>query len=434
VTFIVHLTKAHHALVMPLANSKKALGQIVFLIGSDSNYKAEAIEIMTTLALVISGLVSRFIINEAMKIREIELEDAHTQALRRLGAASEYRDNETGMHIMRMSNYAVAIAKSLGLPEKQTELLSIAAPMHDVGKIGIADIILLKPGKLTTEEFDAMKKHTQIGEGLLHGSDSLLEAAREIALSHHENWDGSGYPHGLKGDAIPVLAQICSIADVFDALTSIRPYKEAWPVQQAIDWITGEKDKKFAPAIVEAFQNALPSILRIRELYREEIINPIYKLNLPEVVYKDVRWVVWDESLSVCIDVIDEHHRYLFDLVNDLINVIANKRGAKELVRVFNALTQYALVHFKAEEQMMVQYGYDGINRQKKQHNEFHEKLKELNAELHENPCTATIDIITYLQEWLVAHIRYEDAQLRVLTAVSGHRTAVDSGCVRASF
>lgn len=416
---VVSLDDDGQVIVLPLSNDGQALGQAILCIDGDWSPTPAEQEFMHGLARALSSLVSRCMMNETLKVREIELEEARTQAIRRLGAASEYRDNETGMHVMRMTNIAVVVAKALGLAEQQRELLFITAPMHDVGKIGISDAILLKPGKLTAEEFDVMKTHTEIGERLLHGCDSLIEAARAIATSHHENWDGSGYPSGLKGEDIPILARVCSIADVFDALTSVRPYKAAWPVEEAITWILGQSGAKFDPAVVRAFEDALPEILRIRELYREEIIDPNQTLNLPELVYQGTRWVNWDESLSVGIDVIDEHHRYLFDLTNDLINIVANKLGAREVSRLLKALGLYVQVHFKAEERMMEHYGFVRLERQQEQHRQFEQRLKDFCEELHLNPLIAQVEVMTFLREWLVAHIRFEDAQLRTLTTAS---------------
>ena len=414
---ICQLANGEKVFVLPISHDRKLIGQTIILIEPDWVPKPFKIEFMTNLARALSGLVNRCLVNETLHIREIELEDARTQALRRLGTASEYRDNETGMHVMRMTNIAVVIARALGLSEKLRELLFIAAPMHDVGKIGISDAILLKPGKLSVEEFDVMKSHTEIGERLLQGHDSLVEASREIAMCHHENWDGSGYPRGLKGEDIPVLARVCSLADVFDALTSVRPYKSAWSVEQAIAQIISDSGTKFDPAVVRAFEDALPDILRIKELYREDVINPNQVLNLPKPEYHDTRWVNWDESLSVGIDVIDEHHRYLFDLTNDLIDIMANKRGSKELVRVLNALEQYAQVHFLAEERMMQHCAYDGTERQIKQHKQFLDELNEFYKELHDNPLIAQIEVMGFLREWLVGHIRYEDTKLKALVA-----------------
>ena len=414
-TVSVSLEPPDCVIVLPLSSDSRQLGQAVIFTEPEWLPSDTEIEFMNDLARAVSGLVSRCLMNETLKVREFELEEARTQAIRRLGTAAEYRDHETGMHVMRMTNVAVAIAKALGLPEEQRELLFITAPMHDVGKIGIGDGILLKPGKLTGAEFETMKTHTEIGVRLLQGSDSLIKAARDIASSHHENWDGSGYPAGLRGEGIPILARICSIADVFDALTSTRSYKDAWPVEDAVAWTLGQAGTKFDPAVVTAFESALPEIMRIRELYREDIIDPNQALLLTEVVYNDTRWVSWDETLSVGIDVIDEHHRYLFDLTNDLVDVVAKKLGSREVGRVLKALGQYAEVHFRAEERMMEHYGFEGLDRQKGQHQQFHDKLQEFCEELHDNPLIAQFEVMTFLQEWLVGHIRNEDVQLRAL-------------------
>ena len=413
----ISLEPPDRVIVLPLTGDGRQIGQAVIFTEPDWIPSDMEIEFMTILAWVLSGLVSRCLMNETLEVREIELEEARTQAIRRLGTAAEYRDPETGMHVMRMTNIAVVIAKALGLPDDQRELLFIAAPMHDVGKIGIADGILLKPGKLTDDEFDVMKTHTEIGEQLLHGSDSLIQAARDIASSHHENWDGSGYPRSLRGEEISMLARICSVADVFDALTSTRPYKDAWPVEDAVKWTLGQSGKKFDPAVVTAFESVLPEIMRIRELYREDIIDPNQTLNLTEQVYSGTSWVSWDGTLSVDIDVIDEHHRYLFDLTNDLIEVVAKKLGAREIARVLKALGQYAQVHFYAEERMMEHYNFEGLDRQKRQHQQFHDKLQLFCEELHYNPMIVQFEVMPYLREWLVEHIQYEDAQLSVLSA-----------------
>lgn len=326
------------AFALPLVDAGCPIGVVFLYIEPDWQPTDIETEFMRDLAKALTSLVSRSLINEMLRVREIELEDARSDAIRRLGAASEYRDNDTGLHVVRMTNFAHCIAKALGLPLEERETIYITAPMHDVGKIGIPDSILQKPGRLDKEEFATMQQHAAIGERLLQGNDPLIVSAREIAGSHHENWDGSGYPRGLKGDAIPLLGRICSIADVFDALTSERPYKKPWPVQEAIDWIHSQSGLKFDPEVVLAFDRALPEILRIRELYRDEIINPNEILELPELPPREEGWVVWDGSLTVGIDVIDEHHRYLFDLTNDLFSTVKNKRGIRQVARVLKAL------------------------------------------------------------------------------------------------
>jgi len=401
--------------VLPLRSEGRPLGRVILFIEPDWQPGPIECEFMSDLAQALAVLISRSMITETLRVREIELEEARTDAIRRLGAASEYRDNETGMHVMRMTHYATAIAKAMKLPQEMREVLAICAPMHDVGKIGIPDAILLKPGFLTPEEYAVMKTHTELGKRLLDGDDSLIKAAGEIAACHHERWDGSGYPYGLAGEDIPVLARICAIADVFDALTSLRPYKHPWPVNEAIDWIKEQSGSQFDPATVDAFVIALPDILRIRHLYRDDIIDPTQSLDLPEVIRHKADWVQWTDEMSVGIDAIDEHHRYLFDLTNDLFEVVTKKLGSREVARVLRALDQYVQIHFRAEERMMEHYGYAALRQQEKQHVHFEEKLREFYAELHDNPLTAQFDVLIYLRNWLVHHIVEEDTQLKIL-------------------
>ena len=188
----------------------------------------------------------------------------------RLSKAAEYRDPETGAHIIRMAHYSQLIAKKLGLPIDQQELLLEAAPLHDIGKVGIADGILLKPGKLTEAEFEIMKQHAQIGYEVLKGSSSrVLQSGAAIALGHHEKFDGSGYPNGLSGDTIPLFSRIVAVADVFDALTSARPYKKVWDDDSATLLIRSQTGLHFDPLCVDAFFGGWDEVMQIRETFRD---------------------------------------------------------------------------------------------------------------------------------------------------------------------
>lgn len=210
------------------------------------------------------------VLEEMVRVRTDALYQTRLQVVRRLGRVAEYRDNETGFHIIRMSKVSALLARSMGWPEQLCELMLHASPMHDIGKIGIRDDILLKPGKLTPAEFDIMKTHTLIGADMLTGDDSpLLMLAHTIALSHHEKWDGSGYPAGLAGEAIPLAGRIVAVADVFDALTSVRPYKTAWPTADAVNHIKTSAGSHFDPQVVAHFVSRLPEILAITELHAE---------------------------------------------------------------------------------------------------------------------------------------------------------------------
>lgn len=203
-------------------------------------------------------------------VRADELKQTRMQIIQCLGRAAEYRDNETGLHVIRMSHYSRILALAVGLSSAQADELFHAAPMHDIGKIGVPDAILLKPDKLSADEWATMQRHVAMGAEILGEHDSqLLQLARSIALFHHEKYDGSGYPHQLAGDAIPIEARIVAIADVFDALTSVRPYKEAWPVDQAVALLHSEKGRHFDPELVELFVAQLPAVLEIKERYAE---------------------------------------------------------------------------------------------------------------------------------------------------------------------
>jgi putative two-component system response regulator len=185
--------------------------------------------------------------------RTRELESAQIEIIERLAKAAEFRDDTTGQHTERVGQMAALLARELGLPDAQVMLIRRAAPLHDVGKIGIPDAILLKLGKLTTAEFELVKTHTTIGARILSGSRfALLRLAEEIAFSHHEHWDGAGYA-GLVGDRIPLVGRIVTVADVFDALTQKRPYKAAWPVEEAVAEIDRQRGRQFDPDVVDAF-------------------------------------------------------------------------------------------------------------------------------------------------------------------------------------
>lgn len=194
------------------------------------------------------------VLEARVRQRTRELEDAQGEILARLAAAGEHRDDDTGRHTHRVGQLSAAIAETLGVPAEVVELVRGAAPLHDIGKIGVPDHILLKSGRLTAEEFAVMKTHTSIGAAILAGGRSplVLEAER-IALSHHERWDGAGYPNGLRGEAIPLSARIVAVADVFDALTHERPYRAAWPLGRVMEEIRAQRGHHFDPAVVAAF-------------------------------------------------------------------------------------------------------------------------------------------------------------------------------------
>lgn len=210
-------------------------------------------------------------LEEQVKERTQEILDTRIKIIQRLSRAAEFRDNETGLHIMRMSHYSHLLAQSIGMNKVECDIVLNASPLHDIGKIGIPDQILLKPGKLDGAEWVIMKSHALIGDKMLEGDNcELLNAAQMIALTHHEKWDGSGYPNGLAGEDIPLMGRIVALADVFDALTSERPYKKAWTVDDALDLINKEKGRHFDPRLADYFIKLKPKLLEIQGEYAED--------------------------------------------------------------------------------------------------------------------------------------------------------------------
>ncbi|WP_440053079.1 HD-GYP domain-containing protein [Pseudoalteromonas sp. T1lg65] len=210
------------------------------------------------------------VLEEMVANRTRELHQTRLSIVQRLGMAAEYRDEETGNHILRMSHMCKLLAELLGWNERDCDLILNASPMHDIGKIGIPDAILLKPGPLNEQEWKIMQQHTSIGAKLLEGDNSdLMQMAQRIAHCHHEKWDGSGYPQGLKNDQIPIEARITTIADVFDALTSVRPYKEAWSVEKACKQIEDSSGSHFDPELVKLFLANIEKMVAIKQQFQD---------------------------------------------------------------------------------------------------------------------------------------------------------------------
>jgi putative two-component system response regulator len=209
---------------------------------------------------------------QTQQLREAfeKIKTASLDTIFRLSMAAEFKDEDTGAHIKRMSHYSAAVAREMGLDENTVETILYASPMHDIGKIGIPDQILLKPGKLDSHEWEIMKQHTIMGGRILEGSEAeFIKLGEIITLTHHEKWDGTGYPKGLRGKNIPLEGRITAIADVFDALNSKRPYKEPFPLEKSFTIIKDGRGNHFDPSIVDAFFSIEDEILSIKEKYRD---------------------------------------------------------------------------------------------------------------------------------------------------------------------
>lgn len=201
-------------------------------------------------------------------VRATQLEQSYHDAISMLGEASEFKDTDTGAHIWRMAAYSGALAETCGWGEEDCRQIELAAPMHDIGKLGIPDAVLCKPGKLDQAEWAVMQTHSRVGHDILAQSNApILKMAAMIALRHHERWDGSGYPGGYAGEAIPEMARIVAVADVFDALSMKRPYKDAWPLDRIMETLIGSAGSHFDPRLIENFNAILPRILAIKDVW-----------------------------------------------------------------------------------------------------------------------------------------------------------------------
>ena len=244
--------------------SGNAVGVLEGINKNGEGFTDDDLEFARVLAVQAANAIENAILYE-------ELKKAQEEIVMRLSIAAEFRDSTTYNHLVRMSLYSYLIAKEMGFDDLWCEKLKLAAPMHDIGKLGIKDMILLKPAKLTDEEFEEMKKHTIYGYEILKDSTiDILKMASNVALCHHEKYDGTGYPRGLKGEEIPIEARIVAVADVFDALTSRRPYKEPYEIEHAVEIIEKDSGKHFDPKVVQAFKKALPEMIKILKKYGVE--------------------------------------------------------------------------------------------------------------------------------------------------------------------
>ncbi len=211
------------------------------------------------------------LLQDEVKLATIRLKESEYETLQMLGKTAEFKDPETNAHTQRVAYYCKLLARAYGLDENLQDIIFYASPFHDLGKIGIPDNILLKPGKLDDDEFSIMKNHAKIGYEILKGSKSkYLKAGGVIAYNHHEKYDGTGYPNGLKGESIPIFGRITAVADVFDALTSSRPYKKAWSLEEAFDFLIEEKSVHFDPKLVDLFLENKNEVINIHNKFKED--------------------------------------------------------------------------------------------------------------------------------------------------------------------
>lgn len=396
---------------LPLVEGERVYGVLSVLTPAEHRPLDGELEFMQDVAQTFTSLVRRKVAEETVRISQLETQIARNEVIRRLGIAAEFRDTETGLHIVRMSKYAKAIAVAMGCDSAFCELVELAATMHDIGKIGIDDSILRKPDRLTAEEFGVMQGHTLIGARILEGEDALICMAREIALSHHERWDGKGYPNAAREEVIPLSGRICAVADVFDALTMERPYKSAWPVERAVAEIKSSSGTAFDPAVVAAFVHCLPEIIATKARYHDETIDPREVLPTSDNS-RDDDWIKWHDGFAVGIAIIDEHHRYLLSWTNRVHRALRADTDRIEVAKALFALEDYVRIHFRAEERLMAERGYPDFHAHRQSHRDFETELRELRTEISHNPFIAGMEMLEFLRAWLLEHILRSDRDM----------------------
>jgi hemerythrin-like metal-binding protein len=361
------------------------------------------------LANSLGGLLGRLLTQCHRALDDLQAREAEETSRESMAFLAEARDPDTNLHVTRMGQYVEIIARAMGLDDDQCDVLRRASVMHDVGKVAIPDSILLKRGPLTAEEYEAMKAHAAVGAGMIAGRDHQSRLAREVALTHHEKWDGSGYPKGLTGMAIPLSGRICALADVFDALTSERPYKDAWPFEEAVAHVVDQAGRHFDPDVVSAFLGALDEARLVHTLYQAGTVDPW--LDLPS--HLSDRPMSWRETYSVGIDVIDEHHRFLFELVDRLYGALDRGGDVTALWSTFKALEAYWTIHFQAEEEMLEAHGYPDLARHRMRHRIFQDRIRFHFDTFLDCPLLVGKDVAAFLRSWLVNHILTMDRGMK---------------------
>jgi len=396
---------------LPLRAGERTLGVLAVLVHPGHHPAPEEAAFMDELATTVATLISRRLMQSVLEIHRYEVQAAQSDVIRLLGRAAEYRDTDTGLHTIRVAYFCRCIADHLGLSPDACELLFQAAPMHDIGKIGIPDAILKSPRRLEEPEFAVMKTHTLIGEEVLRGETPLIVAARAVAGGHHEKWDGSGYPRGLAGEAIPLFARICAVADVFDALGQARPYKPEWDMKDVLAYLRQQAGLQFDPAVLAAFFDALPEILRFRTLYSDEALRQHAPLHLPPLAAPAETVFPWLDQYTLGIPIIDEHHRYLLDLMNMLHEAVTRSGQIFDIAQALKALESYSAVHFREEERLMVQAGYPGLSEHVAEHRGFVADIARTWQSLRDNPLFSGWHTLKFLSDWLINHIQESDAR-----------------------
>ena len=391
-----------------LGGEGEVIGVLVLYLEDDHQPHAEEQAFTAMLGQTVASILRHRNLDLLSEIGRVRLEQAHVDIMTKLVAAAEYRDQETGHHLKRMSEYSVIIGRTIGLSTKDLDLLEVAAPMHDIGKVGIPDEILMKPGKLTADEYATMKDHPRIGADILSGENSLMVASREIAFGHHEKWDGSGYPQGLVGAEIPLFARICALADVFDALTTRRPYKEPWPLNRTLDFMRAGAGVHFDPILVEALLQSLDEILEVSSRFSDheddgdlsaETAPPSASAGCDPGHLGGLR-----ATEAPGVEVVARQHRFLLDIAQRL-EAASISMDTREIFECLSELQRHLPIYFVNEENLMRQFQYPDFESHEQAHRNFATLAARFFAELETAPLAASFAASRSIGQWVRGHV-----------------------------
>ena len=336
-----------------------------------------------------------------LKQSNSELIQAYDATIQGWSRALDLRDNETEGHTQRVTELTMKLARMFGLPEEELIHVRRGALLHDIGKMGVPDRILLKPGPLTDEEWVVMRQHTTFAYELL-SPISFLKPALDIPMCHHEKWDGTGYPHGLSGDQIPFAARIFSVVDVWDALTSDRPYRAAWPEEKVLDYICSLSGTQFDPQVVKV------------------CLEPGFLTGTPRE-RAGMEQMQWSESYSVGVSELDLQHQKLIGMINRLISATGtNQIHSETITSLLDEMTRYVQIHFSTEERLMSNNGFEAFDEHKVQHLGFQTRIAEFYNSMGKDPKETADELLEYLREWWDHHILEEDMAYKELFIEKG--------------
>ena len=392
-----------------LGGDDEVIGVIVLYLEDHHQPHPEEQAFTDMLGQAVASILTHRNLDLYSEIGRIQLQQAHVDMMSKLVSAAEYRDHETGYHLKRMSRYSVIIGRTIGLSPEELDLLGIAAPMHDIGKVGIPDEILMKPGKLTDDEYAIMKQHPEIGANILSGDNPLMIASHEIALGHHEKWDGSGYPRGLTGTETPLFARICALADVFDALTTRRPYKEPWPLERTLAFIREQTGRHFDPNLVEALHQGLEEILEVASLFGDdEDDSHLFGNSGRSSKSRDTDPASLEKlrkTEAPGVTIVARQHRFVMDITQRL-ETASISMDTRELFDCLSGLQRNLPIYLVNEENLMRQFGYPEVEDHGRAHREFADLATQLLADLETAPLAASFAASRLISEWVRDHIQ----------------------------